>query len=146
MGAHIPTMRRLQRVAPLFPSAPKSFSRSSSLWSASVLSSRNSVPVSSPSFTLPSPFARGYATGALSRDDITNRVLTAVKNFHKTDESKVNVSSHFTNDLGLDSLDTVELVLSLEDEFCIEIPEDDADKLQTCEQAIDYILSTPGAK
>ncbi len=53
--------------------------------------------------------------------------------------SDLNNSSSFVDDLGADSLDTVELVMALEEEFDCEIPESDADKITTVQQAIDYV-------
>ena len=50
-------------------------------------------------------------------------------------------TASFTNDLGADSLDTVELVMALEEEFGIEIPDEDAEKISTVQEAIDYIGS-----
>ena len=56
------------------------------------------------------------AGGFLDEADVTDRVLGALKNFQKVDPSKVTATSHFMNDLGLDSLDTVEVVMAFEDE------------------------------
>lgn len=89
----------------------------------------------------------GAATSSfLNRNEVVDRVLEAVKKFPKIDSAKVAVASHFSKDLGLDSLDQVELVMSLEDEFKIEIPDADADKIQSCEDAIKYIASNPQSK
>jgi len=55
------------------------------------------------------------------------------------DEEDVKLESHFVDDLGADSLDTVELVMKLEEDFDIEIPDEDAEKIQTVKDAIDYI-------
>ncbi len=55
------------------------------------------------------------------------------------DEGDVKMESHFVDDLGADSLDTVELVMKLEEDFDIEIPDEDAEKIQTVKDAIDYI-------
>ena len=55
------------------------------------------------------------------------------------DEDDVKMESHFVDDLGADSLDTVELVMKLEEDFDIEIPDEDAEKIQTVRDAIDYI-------
>jgi NADH dehydrogenase (ubiquinone) 1 alpha/beta subcomplex 1, acyl-carrier protein len=58
----------------------------------------------------------------------------------------VGPKSHFVNDLGLDSLDTVELVMAIEDEFAIEIPDRDAEGILTVEDAVKYISSNVNAK
>jgi acyl carrier protein len=54
-------------------------------------------------------------------------------------EGDVKLESSFVNDLGADSLDTVELVMALEEEFGVEIPDEDAEKIATVQNAIDYI-------
>ena len=56
-------------------------------------------------------------------------------------EADVKAESSFVNDLGADSLDTVELVMALEEEFECEIPDEDAEKITTVRQAIDYVSS-----
>jgi acyl carrier protein len=55
------------------------------------------------------------------------------------DAAEVTPTAHFVNDLGADSLDTVELVMALEEEFDTDIPDEQAEKIQTVGQAIDYI-------
>jgi len=55
------------------------------------------------------------------------------------DEKEVKPEAHFVDDLGADSLDVVELVMALEEEFKLEISDEDAEKLTTVKQAIDYI-------
>jgi len=55
------------------------------------------------------------------------------------DESEITPESHFIDDLGADSLDTVELVMALEEEFGIEIPDEDAEKIQTVGDVAKYI-------
>lgn len=57
------------------------------------------------------------------------------------DESQVTGDASFMDDLGADSLDTVELVMALEEEFDIEISDEDAEKIQTVQDAIDYIAA-----
>jgi len=55
------------------------------------------------------------------------------------DKAQITRETSFVNDLGADSLDTVELVMEFEDEFDISIPDEDAEKIQTVGQAIDYV-------
>ena len=55
------------------------------------------------------------------------------------DDSAITEDAHFVNDLGADSLDTVELIMEFEEEFGIEIPDDDAENLLSVKQAVDYI-------
>ena len=55
------------------------------------------------------------------------------------DKSKITLEAKFIDDLGADSLDTVELIMQFEEEFEIEIPDDDAEKILSVEQAITYI-------
>ena len=57
------------------------------------------------------------------------------------ERSELNNSSSFVDDLGADSLDTVELVMALEEEFECEIPEEEAEKITTVQQAIDYVTA-----
>jgi len=55
------------------------------------------------------------------------------------DESAITEEAHFVNDLGADSLDTVELIMEFEEEFGIEIPDEDAENITTVGSAVDYI-------
>eukprot|EP00656_Telonema_subtile_P036925 TRINITY_DN40999_c0_g1_i1.p3 TRINITY_DN40999_c0_g1~~TRINITY_DN40999_c0_g1_i1.p3 ORF type:complete len:101 (-),score=33.54 TRINITY_DN40999_c0_g1_i1:227-529(-) len=82
----------------------------------------------------------------LNKDDVLSRVLEVVKNFEKVDASKVSNESHFVNDLGLDSLDVVEVVMALEQEFILDIPDHDAEKIQSITDAVEYISQNPMAK
>lgn len=59
-------------------------------------------------------------------------------------EDEVNPESSFVDDLGADSLDTVELVMALEEEFETEIPDEEAEKITTVQQAVDYINANLG--
>ena len=56
-------------------------------------------------------------------------------------EDKINIEASFVDDLGADSLDTVELIMQLEEEFGMEIPDEEAEKLTTVGSAVDYIDS-----
>ena len=55
------------------------------------------------------------------------------------EENKIELNSHFIEDLGADSLDTVELIMQFEEDFNLEIPDDDAEKILTVKQAHDYM-------
>lgn len=57
------------------------------------------------------------------------------------DEKQVTPEASFMEDLGADSLDTVELIMDLEEHFGIEIPDDEAEKLKTVQDAVDYIIA-----
>lgn len=70
---------------------------------------------------------------------VAERVIDIVAEQLGVEKEKVTPSTSFVNDLGADSLDTVELVMELEEEFDINIPDDAAEKIQTVGQAIDYI-------
>ncbi|WP_345086367.1 acyl carrier protein [Bremerella cremea] len=70
---------------------------------------------------------------------VEERVIEIVASQLGVDKEKVSRESSFVNDLGADSLDMVELVMELEEEFDIDIPEDSADKIETVGQAIDYL-------
>ena len=70
---------------------------------------------------------------------ISERVSDIVAEQLGVDKEKVKTETHFINDLGADSLDTVELVMELEEEFDINIPDDAAEKIETVGQAIDFI-------
>ncbi len=82
----------------------------------------------------------------LSPADVTERIISVVKNFDQVDGNKVNDKVKFTDDLGLDSLDVVEVVMAIEDEFAIEIPDAEADKMSSIQDAVEYITSHPMAK
>ena len=71
--------------------------------------------------------------------DIAKRVKEIVAEQLGVEESQVVAEASFMDDLGADSLDTVELVMALEEEFDLEIPDEDAEKIQTVNDAIEYI-------
>jgi len=70
---------------------------------------------------------------------IEERVKKIVAEQLGSGEDEITSESSFIDDLGADSLDTVELVMALEEEFDIEIPDDDAEKIATVQAAIDYV-------
>ena len=71
--------------------------------------------------------------------DIVAKVKDIIINELGVEAEKVTASASFVEDLGADSLDTVELVMAFEEEFGIEIPDEDAEKLQTVGDAVNYI-------
>ncbi|XP_017863206.1 PREDICTED: acyl carrier protein, mitochondrial isoform X2 [Drosophila arizonae] len=72
-------------------------------------------------------------------EEIEHRVLKVVSAYDKVTADKLNVNSHFINDLGLDSLDHVEVIMAMEDEFGFEIPDSDAEKLLKPADIIKYV-------
>ncbi|XP_049645198.1 acyl carrier protein, mitochondrial [Suncus etruscus] len=75
----------------------------------------------------------------LTLEGIKDRVLYVLKLYDKIDPEKLSVNSHFMKDLGLDSLDQVEIIMAMEDEFGFEIPDIDAEKLMCPQEIVDYI-------
>jgi acyl carrier protein len=73
--------------------------------------------------------------------DIEQRVKKIVSEQLGVSEADVKIDSSFVDDLGADSLDTVELVMALEEEFECEIPDEEAEKITTVKQTVDYINS-----
>ena len=71
--------------------------------------------------------------------EIVDKVIQIVSEQMSVDKAEVARETSFVNDLNADSLDTVELVMELEDEFDLTIPDEDAEKLKTVGEAIDYI-------
>ena len=82
----------------------------------------------------------------LDKKEVADRVVQVLKGFEKVDPAKVTPAAHFTNDLGLDSLDAVEVCMALEEEFVITIPDAEAEKILSAEDAINFISTHPNAK
>ena len=72
-------------------------------------------------------------------DEIEEKVIEIVSEQMGVDKSEITRETSFVNDLNADSLDTVELVMEFEDEFEMSIPDEEAEKIQTVGQAVDYI-------
>lgn len=78
---------------------------------------------------------------ALSRDEVLERVKSALSEQLGVDESEITDDASFQEDLDADSLDLVELIMELEDQFGVKIPDEDAQKLTTVGQAVDYVIA-----
>ena len=74
-------------------------------------------------------------------EEVKNKIKKIVADHLGIEEEKVTEEASFIDDLGADSLDTVELVMAFEEKFGIEIPDDAAETIQTVQNAIDYIES-----
>ena len=77
---------------------------------------------------------------------IENRVIEIISEQMGVDKSEITRETSFINDLNADSLDTVELVMELEDEFNTSIPDEEAEKIQTVGAAVDYIVNVARSK
>lgn len=76
---------------------------------------------------------------AMTRENIAEEVKKLISESISTDASEITEQSRFVDDLGADSLDIVELIMAMETKFSIEIPDEDAQKIKTVGEAIDYI-------
>lgn len=81
----------------------------------------------------------GYLSGDMPREDILNRVKKVTVEELNVKEEEVVESASFTEHLGADSLDVVELVMAFEDEFGIDIPDEEVGNIKTVGDAVDYI-------
>ena len=75
-------------------------------------------------------------------EEIKAKVIQIISEQLGKDESEIKMNSHFIEDLDADSLDTVELVMALEEEFDIDIPDEAAEKITTVESAVDFIVES----
>ena len=72
-------------------------------------------------------------------DKILNKVIAIVVDKLDVDKEKITNDAKFIDDLGADSLDTVELIMQFEEDFELDIPDEDAEKIQSVQDALDYI-------
>lgn len=77
----------------------------------------------------------------MERDELLKKIKSIASDKLSISEDQVTEEASFIDDLGADSLDTVELVMALEDEFSMDIPDEEAEKLTTVSKAMDYILA-----
>ncbi|CAH1795229.1 unnamed protein product, partial [Owenia fusiformis] len=82
---------------------------------------------------------RHYSKPPLTISMVRERVILVLKLYDKINPEKLTVDSHFINDLGLDSLDHVEVVMQMEDEFGFEIPDEDAERLMKPADIVQYV-------
>ncbi len=82
----------------------------------------------------------------MTRAEIEAKVIDIVSTQLGVDKQEVKLESSFANDLNADSLDTVELVMELEDAFSTSIPDDKAEQIQTVGSAVDFIAGSSGAE
>ncbi|CAA0837191.1 Acyl carrier protein 3- mitochondrial [Striga hermonthica] len=90
---------------------------------------------------------RAFSAAAdINQDRVMGRVIELVKKFDKINAAKVTEKADFQKDLSLDSLDRVELVMAFEEEFSVEIPDSEADKLKCCADVAKYVISSSNGK
>jgi len=77
-------------------------------------------------------------------DEVEAKIKSIVAEQLGVDEAEISRETSFVNDLNADSLDTVELVMEFEDEFDISIPDEEAEKIQTIGQAVDFVVENAG--
>lgn len=80
----------------------------------------------------------------MSKEEIFNKIKDLIAENFDVDEDKITESTSFTDDLDADSIDLVEFILQLEDEFGSEIPDEEAEKIKTVGDAVSYIESHQG--
>jgi acyl carrier protein len=78
---------------------------------------------------------------AASRDEVYERIREVLAERLSVEESDITEEANFQDDLGADSLDLVEMIMELEDQFGIKIPDEDAQQIQTVGQAVEYVTS-----
>ncbi|NTU54375.1 MAG: acyl carrier protein [Chlorobiaceae bacterium] len=77
----------------------------------------------------------------MSADEIREKVYDIIVSKMGVNKDQITPEAKFADDLGADSLDTVELIMELENEFGVQIPDEDAEKIGTVKQAVDYIVN-----
>ncbi|WP_338935288.1 acyl carrier protein [Lactobacillus helveticus] len=80
----------------------------------------------------------------MTEEEIFNKIKSLIADNFNVNQDKITENTNFTNDLDADSIDLVEFILQLEDEFGSEIPDDEAEKIKTVGDAVSYIKSHQG--
>ena len=137
--------RSAKAVKSLVPSTPRSITTASKTTLKivpSAFTNKNLNFINNPNDQL-SFLRRNYSS--LSKEDVTKRVYAVLDGFAKQKNNEITAQANFATDLGLDSLDVVEALVAIEEEFDFEIPDADADNMKTVGQVIDFILAHPEA-
>ncbi|KAL6337373.1 hypothetical protein AAG906_036687 [Vitis piasezkii] len=90
--------------------------------------------------------AASSPSSLLEKEEVTSRIIHLLKSTPFIDPSKVSPTASFKNDLQLDMLDNVEVMMAVEEEFAVDIPDTEANKISTAAHLIDYISTHPQAK
>lgn len=77
----------------------------------------------------------------MTKEEIFNKIADLIADNFEIDRKQINLNTSFTDDLQADSIDLVEFILQLEDEFGAEIPDEDAEKIKTVGDAVNYVLA-----
>jgi acyl carrier protein len=91
------------------------------------------------------PFERALTREGVNFMDIKQKMIDIIVEQLSVEKAKVVPGASFVDDLGADSLDLVELIMAMEEGFDIEIPDEDAEKISTVQDAIDYVDKLKGA-
>lgn len=82
----------------------------------------------------------------MNKEEVMKKLKGLVMDRLQVEEEQIKPEASFTDDLGADSLDLVEFIMGIEEEFDVEIPDDDAEKLKTVGEALDYVMAKLEAK
>lgn len=77
----------------------------------------------------------------MNKEEVMKKLKGLVMDRLQVEEEQIKPEASFTDDLGADSLDLVEFIMGIEEEFDVEIPDDDAEKLKTVGEALDYVMA-----
>ena len=83
---------------------------------------------------------RAFSSASFTKDEVEKKIFDLLKAFDKVDPKKLRIDAHLSNDLGFDSLDRVDVLMAVEEEFNLEIPDEDIDKMLTVKDTVEYVL------